>query len=157
MLHIFFSFLAISVSISIFAATPHGRSNVAPGGVFVGQDVPDVAQPRRPYAVNYQGYNSNDYDKYSQYPVGSYSGSYRGYPVYNNTYNYQYQYPVGSYSDSYTYPYNSSAYGDPYIYSGYYNPYYNPGMYNPNTVFVNPPSSLNYPGYHPYTESLRRK
>lgn len=83
------------------------------------------------------------------YPAPSYYGTY-GYPndLYDSYYGtYDYRYP--SYSSYSTYP----IYSNSYVYPGYRS-YYNPGMYNPNTVFVNPPSSLNYPtGYPVYSEN----
>lgn len=112
------------------------------------------------------GYPTSVYNNYYGaygYPTGlsnTYYGTY-GYPtsLYDTSYG-AYGYPTSlydTYYDTYNYPSSLSStypiYSNPYVYPGY-NPYYNPGMYNPNTIFVNPPSSLNYPsGYPGYSET----
>jgi hypothetical protein len=98
--------------------------------------------------TNYYGRYGSYYGTYG-YPSSAYYGYY-GYPssIYDSYYgNYNYNYPYSLYSNYPTYP---NPYVNPY-YGGYY---YNPGMYNPNTIFVNPPSSMNYPyGYPGYSET----
>jgi hypothetical protein len=98
----------------------------------------DRYRDARNYTSSYgaYGYPSNVYGSYN-------------YPVYGSSYG-AYNYP--GYSSYSTYPLYPSTSAYPYDYYGA--SYYNPGMYNPNTVFVNPPSSLNYTtGYPGYSET----
>jgi hypothetical protein len=118
--------------------------------------------PGNSYYGNY-GYPGNSYYGAYGYLGNSYYGAngYLGNAYYgaNNSYlgnsyygAYDSNYlPYSSYS-TYNYPNYPNAYT--YGYPGYDTYYYNPGMYNPNTVFVNPPSSLNYAtGYPLYSEN----
>lgn len=135
-------------------------------GLYSGYGNPGGAYPAYGASYGAYGYPNYSYDPaYSSYTYPGFSnnqiygGNYPSslststYPIYPNTYTSPYPNTYGGY------PGNYGSYGS-YGYQnlGYPNYYYNPGMYNPNTVFVNPPSSMNYPtGYPSYWESYYRR